>query len=221
MKRRAFFNDLENQPPLKRTTIIRPPLTPAQSQAVRREVKKEIARKTDWKVTHTQVSSATIDWSGTVKNLLDNMSRGTGPQDEFIASTIRIKYVRIRGQVGIADQHNSVRVMTFQWNDSGTPVVTGLINNSGTALAPWGTIYWTNKPNIKVLRDEVLAGDLNNETFANFDYFIPGKKIKTVFWATASAAVQQGGLFTMVISDSSVANHPTIKYTVEIVYSDA
>lgn len=221
MKRRAFFDDPENQPATKKSGIVKPQLSLAQSVAVRREVNKQLARKADYKQTlNTRSTSATIDYNGTTYSLLENLTRGTNPVNNFEGSKIQVRSIRIRGMCYIADAYNAFRVMVLQWFDSGSPVPSGIINNTATISAPYGSRYWTNKKNIKVLSDNLFVLDAVQQSGHIIDLYIPGNKIRPTWFQTTTDTAQSGGIFMLVVSDSSTATHPFFTWVSEVVFTD-
>lgn len=228
MKRRAYLAELENQPPLKKTMLVRSPaMSLAQTQAVRREVNRQIARKQDYKQA-TRTVATTVDWNGTVYNLLNNMARGDGSVDNFEGAHISPKTIHARVQLAAYDATNIFRLILFQWSDSSTPVTSGVLDPAlvGTAYAPVGYRNWTNRHVYKILVDRTIQ--LQNTAYLTggngnvitFDMFYKGKKLRNVYYASASATIQKGGLYLLCVSDSSVAQHPGITFTCETVFTD-
>lgn len=221
MKRRAFFDDPENQPALKKTTTIPRSLTTAQSVAVRREVNKQLSRKADYKQTTQSRSAYAVDNSGWVQDLFGRLSRGDSPIDQYNGSSIQVKSIHVRGMMARADTTNIVRIMVLQWYDNGVPAASGLINDTSTIAAPFGSRYWTNKRSFKVLRDITLYSEQYNGDQVLFDFYISGKKIRqTWFSTTVDNPAQRNGICLMAVSDSSIASHPTLTYRAEVIYTD-
>lgn len=196
-------------------------LSPAQSAAVRKEVARQMSVKADYKhCLNSRSTSATIDYSGTTYDLLENLARGTNPVNGFLGLKITPKSIRIRGTCHIADSTNVMRIMVLQWYDSGSPVPSGIINNTGSIAAPYGSRYWTNKKNIKVLKDELIILD-GYHPIAKVDIYVPGSKIRDIWFQSGSDAAQDNGLFMLAISDSSTTTHPYFTWVSEIVFTDS
>lgn len=221
MKRRAFLDNDDPRPTKKVALVKPPPLSLAQSQAVRREVDRQMARKADYKHTTTsRGTSATIDYNGNTYSLLESMTRGDGPINEFEGSKISIKSIRLRGSVVASDSTNVMRIMVLQWFDSAVPNPNAIINNTGTLLAPYGTRYWTNKKNFKVLSDQFICLSSNNYEIKPVDIYISGKRLKDVWFSALANTVQTNNIVLMVVSDSSTLNHPYFTWASEVVYTD-
>lgn len=223
MKRRAFLEETSNEPPYKKAAIIpspKPTLSLAQSQAVRREVNKQLARKAEYKQTlNSRTNATTIDYSGTVYSLLENLVRGDSSLNNFDGSSISVKSIRIRGEMFPADGSNVLRMIVFQWRDSGTPSVSGIINNSGTPLGPFGTRYFANKKTMKILADRICIAHTYKPACL-VDIFVPGNKIRPTWFQTSNDSPASNGLFFLVISDSSTVAHPAFQWTSEVVFTD-
>lgn len=197
-------------------------LTPTQALAVRREVAKQMSSKADYKhALNTRSTSATIDYSGTTYDLLENLARGDNPVNGFLGSKITPKSIRIRGSVHIADSYNVFRIMVIQWKDSGAPVPSGIINNTGTISAPYGSRYWTNKKNIKVLADRLIILDGVQASVQTVDIYVGPQKLTDIWFQTASNTAQSGGLYMLAISDSSTSAHPFFTWVSEVVFTDS
>lgn len=206
--------------PVKRRLFTPTPLSPAQQKAVTIQVNKQLARKAEYK--HCLASRAiatTVDYSGTVYNLLENLTRGDSSVNQFDGSSINARSIRIRGAMYPADSTNLMRIMVFQWRDSGIPVPSGLINNTGTIAAPFGSRFWTNKKNIKVLVDQLHHVDTYHPV-QPIDIFIPGFKLRQTWFQSATDQAQNNGLFMLAVSDSSTVSHPAFTWVSEIVYTD-
>lgn len=221
MKRRAFL-DAEDQPPAKKAAVVRAPaLTLAQSQAVRREVNKQMSRKADYKQTIQAHSTFDVSYSGWVQDILGNLTRGDSPLNQYNGSSIQVKSIRIRGTMARGDTSNVIRLVVFQWFDSGVPVPSGVLNDNASIAAPYGSRYWTNKKSLKILRDVTLYAEAGVSDQRPFDIYIPGTKIRPTWFPTATdTPAQRNGLMILAVSDSSTVTHPNLTYRIETVYTD-
>jgi len=211
-------------PPAKRA------LTLAQTQEVQRQVNRTIARQKDYKVCILEEAAQSIDFSGTVFDLLSPMARGDNGRNNFEGQHIQVQNIHVRGAIAVADNTNYVRVVIFQWMDDTAPVTTSILDNAGiigTVDAPFATRNWTNRPLFKILRDDLFDMQSTNITAGGpngnvkvLDYFIKSKKISKTFYAATIVAVQKGGIFMCVVTDSGAVAHPQLKFTSEIVFTD-
>lgn len=192
----------------------------SQSAVVRREVAKQMAKGADYK--HTimgRTLSNTVSYSGTVFDAFQNLSRGDDPVNQFSGSSLQVKSIRVRGQCFLADSTNAFRFIVFQWRDSGTPAPTGILNDGSTTNAPFGTRFWANKKNIKVLSDNLYNLNTQNNSQV-IDLYVPGTKCARTWFQTSSPTPQNNGIFILMISDSSTVTHPICAFTCETVFTD-
>lgn len=207
----------------------RPRLSQAQSQAVQREVTRQLNKRQDYKICILEVASANIDFSGTVYDLLANLARGDNAKNNFEGAHIQAKGIHIRGELACGDVSNAIRIIVFQWMDDTPPTAATILDNGGilgTVDAPYATRNWSNRPLYKILRDDLCVLQANNGiTGGNgfvkiIDYYIKTKKISKTFYAATTVAVQKGGLYLLALSDSGAVTHPQIIFTSEIVFTD-
>lgn len=171
-----------------------------------------------------------VDNSGTVVNILSNMSRGTGMVNEFLGSEILPTSVRERMSIALgpgaggvaADGTNVVRVIIFQWYDSSTPAVSGVLQT----VNPYSPLRWENKPLINVLSDKLYGVKQQGETSITYDLvtdqiYIKSKKIKPVRFHQTNTNAQDGGLYALFISDSSIAPNPYVSSNLSVTYTDS
>lgn len=212
-----------------RKSSTQPSLTPSQSAEVKRQVDRVLAKQKDYKICTSEVSSTNVDFSGTVYNLLTNMSRGDNARNNYEGSHIQIKNIHVRGQVACADLSNVVRIIIFQWMDDTSPLVTSVLDNTGiigTVNAPYASRNWSNRPLFRIFRDEMIQLQANtNITGGNgpvriIDYFIKSNKLMRTYYAATSNVIQKGGIWMIVVSDSGAAPDPDIIFTSEIIYTD-
>lgn len=224
--RRAFLAD--TQPPLKKQRINTPEARALATSRVDIRMARKVNR-VDMKMTLGLFQSG-VDNAGTVVNILANLSRGTGMVNEFLGSEILPTSIRERmsiamgpgsGGVG-ADGTNVVRVIIFQWYDSSTPAVTGVLQT----VSPYSPLRWENKPLINVLSDKLYGVKQQGETSLTYDLvtdvvYIKSKKIKPVRFHQTNTTAQDGGLYALFLSDSSIAPNPYVSANLSVTYTDS
>lgn len=201
--------------------------TISQTQAVKREVDRVLAKSKDYKQCWYD-STTTVSYSGTNFPLLSNMSRGDSAQNNFEGAKVMVKNIHIRGQVSAADISNCFRLILFQWDDSTIPVPSDVLYSPivGTTAAPWAFRSWSAKPLYKILRDETIQLTANANAnggpgpVVSFDMFVKGSKIQPTFFQSTTATVFKGGLYLLAVSDSAAATHPTLVFTCEMIFTD-
>lgn len=205
----------------------RPALSQAQSQEVKRQVARQIARNKDYKQAYSD-QATTFSYSGTVYDLFTNLARGDNATNSIEGSKLIAKNVKVRVQVAAADLSNAFRCIIFQWNDASTPGVTGVLspNIISSTSAPFAYRNWTNRHLYTILADVQGQTTANpnagggNGPVVNFVMYYKGRKLRPTYFASTSATIQKGGIYLLVVSDSSAVSHPGILFTSEIVYTD-
>jgi len=187
---------------------------------VQNEVRRQISKQADYKSTTYAATGVTVSNFGTVVNVLQTLSRGSAAIDQFEGNSINIQGLHVRANLTVADANNVVRMMIIQWLDSGIPGMTGILDHNGTSLAAEGTKYWTNRQNIRVLRDKCYVLDTVNSPNVEIVEYIPGRKFLQTWFQTTSTTPQNGGVFVCFISDSTAIQHPELRYTCQTIFTD-
>lgn len=184
--------------------------------------------KTDLKMTTTFFQN-TVDDVGTVHPILTNLTRGTGMVDNYLGSEILPTSLRERLSIAVGpnalangDGTNVVRVILFQWFDASTPVVAGILQS----VNPYSSISWQNRKLIKVLSDKLYGLSQQGDRSLTFDLltdsiYIKSKKMKPTRFNNAGTGQQDGGLFALFISDSSIAAHPYLSAQLTVTFTDS
>lgn len=223
MKRRAALDETQVIPRKK----ARIGLTLAQSIEVRKEVNKQLARKTDWKVAAISYifgAGIGVSNSGEVFSLFNNMTRGDGLLNNFDAASVFPKNISGRFKWVAGDSANVVRLIIFQWFGDIVPVPSGILDASsiGTLGAPLAMWHVENKPLRRILFDETVQ--LQTDAGQGLDYvqkfFVPQSRLKPVRMGTTAPAMQDGGLYALAITDSGAVTHPALDLHVQTVFKD-
>lgn len=170
-----------------------------------------------------------VNNSGTMITLLDNLVRGDGVVDNFIGGAINPTAIKLRYNVAntipSAITTARLRQIVFQWFDAAVPVTLGVLETT-SVLSP---VSWTNRPNIKILSDRLLMG---NVTVSGANYIFPdvndgvlyikGKNLMPISFPRGSVIPQKGGLYMLVISDTdhTVPSNLAYDYYVEVDFTD-
>lgn len=191
--------------------------------------------RSDPKVTDYYYPSTAVTSTGTVINLLANLTAGTGYFNNFVGRQLTpigldFRYEVIGAQSNAlagADLSNITRVMIVQWDDSLTPVVGSILQAPSTNMM--SPISLTNYDNITVLHDKlyttwITAYDVTS-SYANSNShcrrkYIKGHRMNPVMWNSTAVDPQKGGLYAILISDSSVTPNPFVTFTCRITFND-
>jgi len=203
-------------------------LSQQQKLEVDREVKRTLARKTDYKFTDRIVTLTSINSSGIVLSLLNNLVRGDLGKDNFDGDNITPKWVRVRYAVNCAqtsaDTYNLIRVIIFQSRLLGTASVSGLLDTSttgGTIEAPLSQRLEERLKDYKVLYDHThtLNNSGNQQEFK--DVFIPGNRLTQVdYTSSGTLSITRGDLAILIISDDGVTDFPDFDMVSRVKFSD-
>lgn len=155
------------------------------------------------------------------------LTRGSDYLNNFIGQNMDIAGIQFRYQVTgavsnavlTADQNNITRVMLFQWMDSTTPTLSGVLQTAAAGQAVLSPVLATNRENINILHDQAystwcqtsVATEANSNGYVVRKY-IKGYKLSPVQMDTGSATYQKGGLYVLVVSDSSVTPNPSFNF---------
>lgn len=154
-----------------------------------------------------------VDYTGQSFSLLQNLSRGDNPVNQFQGGRIDPKYLRFRWNA--IQTHNTqttgqLRMIIFQWFDSTVPAPSGLLQT----LDPRSTLFWDNRPNIQVLYDNYMIAQAQTSPANDYVFFDPkgkqntvyikGKKLSPVEFPRSSTIPHRGDLRCLLISDDTV-----------------
>jgi len=191
--------------------------------------------RSDPKVTDFYYAATAVTSSGTILNLLANLTSGTGYLNNFVGRQLTPIGLDIRYQVigcqsnalAASDLTNNVRVMIFQWDDAVTPTVAGVLQAASTNMM--SPILITNYDNITVLHDKLYStwitsfdatsGYANSNAYTRRKY-IKGFRINPITWNSGAVDPQKGGLYALLISDSGVTPNPFVTLTSRLTFND-
>lgn len=184
--------------------------------------------KSETKYTDLAVSNTSVTSSGYINSLLSNLVRGDNGLNQFQGNMIYPKYVQVDYYTYSNQTYNAIRIMVFQWMDSATPVLSGVLANTAAGIAPISQTLVTNKGFIKVLYDDrhiiapTAGGDTTPVGFACHmgKAFIPGSKIKPIRYNSSSNVVQDGNIYILAVSDDSVPTYPAMYFHSRVAYTD-
>lgn len=193
-------------------------------------VRRELRKKTDWKYTDNSAVVTNTSSTGAITSLLANLVRGDAGKDNFGGNEIYPQAVTVRYFWTSNQTYNAVRFMIFQWFDSSTPVVSGILESNATTTATLSPVLITNKRYIKVLYDEthVIAPTASGDTTVlgygatspAIKVYIPGKRLKPVRYNSSANTLQDGNIYCLAISDDSLASYPAVSWYSRVTFSD-
>lgn len=204
-------------------------LSPANQLAVTMEVKRQLARKDDYKQWSGRDIAATgIINTGYVVDMSLALARGDLAKNEFEGEKIFPKNLKVRVQWEATDANNLLRFIIVQWFGPGVPATTDILDTSAVAATQQALCFrqWSRRHQYKILYDKLFQlqntgglvvglGPVHAE-----EIYIPGYKLRPVEFSATTTNLQKGGLFLMTWSDSLAVAHPTQNLVWEIVFTD-
>jgi len=186
-------------------------------------------RRADLKFTDHGAGSENVTSSGTITSILTNLVRGDNGLDNFSGRSILVRGITLKWHMVTNQTYNRCRVMLFQWLDSGTPTLSGLLASTTTGIATVAPIFATNRDNVNVLYDKhfviapTAAGDTTvyGEGSISGQCFIPSNRVRKVKYNTGSNTPQHGNIFLLTLSDDAVTFFPLITYHVRTSFYDS
>lgn len=198
--------------------------------AVAKQTAVKERKKTDWKYTDINANSTNVQTAGSITSLLGNLVRGDAGLNNFDGNIVMPQAITFKYFIHTSTLRNAVRVMLFQWFDSVTPVIAGVLQSSASITATISPILVTNKGYIKVLYDRThqIAPTAGGDTTVTGEgitdcqtVYIPGKKLKPVRYNSSTNVVQTGNLFLLLVSDDAAVPSPQINYYCRVTFSDS
>lgn len=221
MKRRAALASSQQRPAKRQKSQL------ALTQTI---VRKELRKRIDWKYTDHSQSVTNVTSTGAITSLLANLVRGDAGKDNFGGNMITPQAITLKYYFATQQTYNSCRIMVFQWFDSATPAVTGIIESNATHIGTIAPILITNKSYIKVLYDQTHllaptamdgAGNVGGFGITQpVKVYIPGKKLKTIRYNSGTNVVQDGNLYVLLISDDAITSYPFVTWYSRVTFSD-
>ncbi len=203
------------------TRRVKPKLSAPQAAAVRTEVSRQMARKTEFKVTDTQASFS-VSTAGSSISLLNVISRGETGFNDFVGNQIMPKWLQVRYEVtvGTGQVRNMLRVMIVQSNLLGTPTPADLLQAINAQISPLSARNHDRQTNYKILHDELHAVNENGTPNIVRNIFIPGNKLRKVTFDDPGLNLTSGGISILTISDDAIVAFPAIAWYSRIKFSD-
>lgn len=172
-----------------------------------------------------------VDSSGIIINLLSTLSQGAASIDQYIGSNIKPTSIRLKlawlygpNLAVSADATNTARIIVFQWKESATPTVSGILQQTPYVDA---TKLWTNREEIVILSDrrygfQAWADPATSCGIHVDEIYIKSKKILPIKFPNAGGNIaQRNGVFALVVTDSTAPVHPSVRFTSTITFTDS
>lgn len=182
----------------------------------------------DLKYADTSINNQSVTSSGTVHSVLSNLVRGDTGYNHFDGNTITPRGLTCKYMFNTNQVYNQVRVLCFQWFDSQTPSLAGIVQNNTTNIATLSSVLVTNRSYIKVLYDKThviapTAGDGSTPIGLGVCYdrfFIPAKRMRKIRYNSGSNSVQDGNIYILLVSDDSAPTYPAVNLYTRLSFYD-
>lgn len=196
-------------------------MEPVSKAEVRQMIRANTAEVVEKKVVYTTQNGG-IDITGSVFSLTAGISHGDGAIGQFAGNIVKPVHLKINVEWSTNQQFTTARLIVFQWADSTVPASTGILQYTGSVIAPLSPLYWANVPLIHVLYDELTSLFPVAGSYAATNLVVNVSKMKKI-WMNGSGAPspQKNGLYVIAITDDSVATYPQLKFISELRFTDA
>lgn len=192
-------------------------------------IQRKVSGRTELKVSQYNNNGA-VDSFGTIwQPISAALTRGTAYNqyigNEVLPTSFRVQFSIAMGPgVGptAGDGTNAFRVLVYQWMDSTSPAVSGILST----VSPLSNLLWTNRENIHVLADKYYGLKQASSATASWDMvvdtiYVKGKKMVPIQFNTATSLPQKGEISILVISDSAIATHPYFTFFSQLTFTDS
>lgn len=181
------------------------------------EVKREEKKELELKIADKAAGPTNITWAGTMVNLSNYISQGTGGFDNRVGDNINLKSLLMRWQVARSDNENSFRIVVFRWMSDSTPTAQSIFDTTGSLLSCLSPLEKDTAHSVQVLYDElvVVSTYTNARQVGKFYRKLGGK----AQWTTGGTS-GKGHVYMALVSDNGVTGVP-FNYWCRIRFTDA
>jgi len=214
--------------PPRKKAIRRPRTGKTVRSIARQEAKKVVAKSIETKSRDSQLAYAAVDATiGIVNSFTSGMIRGTG-DTEYIGQQITPISLDVRWIMDMfassADNFNSFRVLIIQDKAQGVPTIANIFESSGNNRTPLSAIDRLFNETYKIVYDSgtMLVSASGGPSLQKVGHIhISGKRLRKIVFNDAVATPESGGLYFIIVSDSTALSHPLFTYYARLQYKDA
>lgn len=199
-------------------------LSPEQKAQIRQMVNSKLSSNIERKYITALTNTSSISYTGSVYNVLSNAVLGDGAINAYTGVVLKPTRVTLRYRVSSNQSYSALRVILFQWRESGVPSTAGILTTTGSVLAPFSPLLYLNRPLIHVLHDELHC--LFQRDAASYASECKTVDIKTgllsIHMNPATAPVpQKNGIYLLCISDDAAVSYPVLDFYSDVEFTDA
>lgn len=179
------------------------------------------ASKGDVKYCDSTGTGVGVDYTGLISSAFTNLTHGDGALNQFNGNSLTVINWTVKYEVtlGAAGSTNMLRVMLFQWDSSAAVTPAGILQTTGSVIAPLSAKNANVYPNIRVLSDKVYTLNDNNPNEVDTIY-ISGKKLTPVEFVPTGVSINKGALYLLAISDDGAVAYPQFKAFSRVTFND-
>lgn len=120
-----------------------------------------------------------------------------------------------------ANDFSTMRIIIGQALIPGTPVVGDILANVGTATAPLSLRRYQNVKNFRVLHDNLVSINTNDNVSNTYKVFIKGNRLIPIEFSTSGTlSITKGDIWILAVSDDGVTTYPSLAYHSRVMFSD-
>lgn len=173
--------------------------------------------------------SGIVDASGAIYSLYENsltvpstkIQQGAG-EANYIGDSITPLYVTIRGLTDAADNFQALRVIVFQTLGNTVPTVASLLQYpAGTIYSCLSPVKKNTRRQYQILRDKTYAMTATGNGVKFFKIKVPMYGLQVTEFTSATGAVGTGGLYMLLMTDSTLPTHPQTRVTWRVTFTDS
>lgn len=185
-------------------------------------VQRMIRSNEEVKYLDVNIPSTSVDFSGEQFALSDIPQGNTGLSR--VGDECRLVKCEIDFCIKLGTSPNQMRVILYQWiqmSDASHPVAADIVENLGSAIAPYQPTQWANRRKMKILRDKRYILETAGPTVISDRFVLRTGFRRNVIFSIGSTTLKQNGLFLLAISDDGAVTYPTIFGTSRVYFTDS
>lgn len=192
---------------------------------VRRIVRQEVNKAEESKMYDGAQENIQVSTSGLAyylfsdPNSITNITNGSA-DSQYVGTKIKASHISMRGTVTATDARNTFRLLVIQSKGVFVPTGSTVFQNTYALSAPFLGLNKAYNDRYRVIVDRMITVDATDTT-KQFKIMIPGKRLYATNFSDANGTAENGGLYVVMITDSSVPAHPEVSIAWRVFYKDA
>lgn len=197
----------------------------AKPASVRRIVRQEVNKAEESKMWDGAQEAISISSTGSSYYLFNDPNTSNtivnGPADgEYVGTKVKVSHITMRGMVAAADSFNTLRLLVIQSKGVFVPSGTTVFQTTYGLSSPFLGLNKAYDDRYRVIVDRMITVDATDTT-KQFKIMIPGKRLYPTHFSDASGTAENGGLYVVMVSNSTLASHPVVSIAWRVFYKDS